>query len=52
MATTTLTVTTHIKNGRSFKQYFKFIPTIHINPNSYSFRIMIIVHFFIQWMKI
>ena len=41
---------THIKSGRSFKNYLKFTPTIHINPNSYSFRIMfmmIIVRFFI-----
>ena len=40
----------HIKNGRSLKKYSKFTPTIHINPNSYSFRIlfiMIIVRFFI-----
>ena len=41
---------THIKNGGSFKKHSKFTPTIHINPNSYSFRIMfimIIVRFFI-----
>ena len=33
---------THIKNGRSFKKYLKITPTIYINPNSYSFRIMLI----------
>ena len=41
---------THIKSGDSFKKYSKFTPTIHLNPNSYSFRIMfiiIIVRFFI-----
>ena len=44
---------THIKNGVSCKKYSKFILTIHINPNSYSFRkfkimfITIIVPFFI-----
>ena len=41
---------TNIKNGRSFKKYSKFTPKIHINPNSYSFRIifiMIIVRSFI-----
>ena len=37
-------------NGGSFKKYSKLTPTIHTNPNSYSFRIMfimIIVRFFI-----
>ena len=41
---------THIKNGGSFKKYSKVTPTIHINSNSYSFRIMfimIIIRFFI-----
>ena len=49
---------THIKNGGSFKKYSKFTSTIHINPNSYSFRIifiMIIVRTciicFINWRK-
>ena len=41
---------THLKNGGSFKKYSKFTPIIHINPNSYSFRItfvmIIIVRFF------
>ena len=42
---------THIKNRDSFLKYSKFTPTIHINPNFYSFRIMfimIIVRFFIR----
>ena len=41
---------THMKNGDTFLKYLKFTTTIHINPNSYSFRIMfimIIVRFFI-----
>ena len=40
----------HIKNSRSLKKSSEFTPTIHINPNSYSFKIkfiMIIVRFFI-----
>ena len=57
-ATACLSIWDHIKNGRSLKKYSKFTPTIHINPNSYSFRIMfikIIVRFFfhlLQWIKI
>ena len=43
-------VDTYIKMGGSFKKYSKFTPTIRINSNFYSFRIMfiiIIVRFFI-----
>ena len=36
---------THIKNGGWLKKYLKFTPTIHINLNSYSFRIMFIMIF-------
>ena len=50
MTTTALTVTLTSKTAVNVKKHSKFTPTIHINPNSYLFRIMfimIIVRFFI-----